>query len=360
MKSNNFFISGNVRSGTTLLDKLLCNHSEISVLSQALPSLFIATKQKFLKSIGVDNYYPLTHYNEELCYTLSDFLSFLNSEHLSSDIIYQSLNSGYSGQYTAVSSGFKKENMTFVEWYNFLVYENRHKQSANIFGDKEVLCEEYVPYFVENKTKVVHIIRNPMDVINSIYFGGGNKFIGSIKPILFNLHNWRKSAQLALQLSNHPNFLLVYYEDLVTNPHSTLNDIFSFLNAEAESNHILIQNIKDQAGKVWQSNSSFESADFVNIKAIGNYQKNLSSSLIQYINFICYPELSQLSYSVTSGDGVDVINKFTEPFAVNDKQINHNYSCNDKIKKIEIERLEKYLNGDYSMEFDCSSYLKYS
>lgn len=355
MNPNYFFISGYVRSGTTLLDKLLCNHPNISALSQAFPSLFIAIKKRFLKKINADSYYSLSHYCGEKCYTPCDFFSFLNNELISADYINHTLNSGYSGQYTKVSVPNLNE-MTFIEWYKMLVFENKHRLNANVIGDKEVLCEEYVPYFVKNNIKVVHIIRDPMDVVNSIYFGGGKKYIGSIKPILFTLHNWRKSAQLALQLSKHPNFLLVHYEDLVTNQKSALNHVFSFLEVENEALSILSNKMRDQAEKIWFSNSSFQSTNNVNVNRIGGYRKNLSTSLIEYINVICYPELEQLSYRVLSGNGTDVINKFTEPFEVNDKHISHDYSCNDESKKIEIKRFESYLEGDYKMEFDCKTY----
>jgi hypothetical protein len=353
MNQRNFFISGFVRSGTTLLDKLLGNHSNISALSQALPSLFIAIKKRFLKTLNIDDYYSLSHYCGENRYSPCDFFAFLSNELISAEFINNTLNSGYSGQYTKVSIDPNLKEMTFIEWYRVLVCENRHKPNANVLGDKEVLCEEYVPYFINNEIKVVHIIRNPMDVVNSIYFGDGKKFVGSIKPILFTLHNWRKSAQLALQLSAHTNFLLVHYDDLVKKPALTLNKVFSFLDVGNESTAILSNKIRDQAGKVWLSNSSFHSSSSVNNNSVGNYRKNLSSSLIKYINFICYPELEQLSYSVLPGDGVDVINKFIEPFDVNDKHISHDYSCNEEIKNIEVERLQKYLEGDYRMEFDC-------
>jgi hypothetical protein len=353
MNQHDFFISGYVRSGTTLLDKLLSNHSCISALSQALPSIFIAIKKRFLKKINVDDYYSLSHYCGENRYSPSDFLTFLNNELVSVEFISDALNNGYSGQYTKISIDPNLKNMTFIEWYRILVCENRHKLNANVFGDKEVLCEEYVPYFINNEIKVVHIIRNPMDVVNSIYFGKGDKYVGSIKPILFTLHNWRKSAQLALQFSTYPNFLLVHYEKLVTNKRLELKSLFSFLEVENETDSILSDKIRDQTGEIWLSNSSFQPTNNVNGSRVGNYHRNLSSSLIEYINFICYPELEQLSYDVLSGDGLDIINKFSEPFNVNDQHIRHDYSCNNEIKEIEIERLKKYFQGDYRMEFDC-------
>jgi Sulfotransferase family len=46
------FVTGMQRSGTTLLEKLLHAHPELSVLSQPFPLLFVEVKRAFLESIG--------------------------------------------------------------------------------------------------------------------------------------------------------------------------------------------------------------------------------------------------------------------------------------------------------------------
>ena len=56
---SDFFITGMGRSGTTLLEKLLCNHKDLSVLSQPLPLVFIDLKKRFLETLGIKKYFVL-------------------------------------------------------------------------------------------------------------------------------------------------------------------------------------------------------------------------------------------------------------------------------------------------------------
>jgi hypothetical protein len=336
-----------------MLDKLLCNHPQMSVLSQALPSLLIALKQKFLRERGIDSYYPLSHYNNENRYLPTDFITFLNNEVISPEFTAAFLNQGYSGQYSPVElSGYLKK-MSLADCFSTLLRQNSHNISAVTFGDKEVLCEEYVPYFINHNIKVVHVIRDPRDVVSSIYCGQGNKYVGSVKPMLFTLHNWRKSAQLALQFARNDNFLLVSYENLVAHPNTILSEIFAFLGVDDCAKHILSQDINDQNGDTWESNSSFGSYNGINTHSIGKYKKHLPISLIQYINCICLPELEQLSYQISEGAPIEAINTYREAFKVDDINISLDYSTSVLTRQNETSRLNRYINGIYEMEFNC-------
>jgi hypothetical protein len=60
MDHSTLFLTGMQRCGTTLLDKLLSAHSQISILSQPFPLLFIEAKPSFLQQPSKDGAeYPL-------------------------------------------------------------------------------------------------------------------------------------------------------------------------------------------------------------------------------------------------------------------------------------------------------------
>ena len=77
-KINYLFVTGMIRSGTTLLEKVVNSHENINVLSQPFPLLFRDIKLKFFKKINYPcNNLPLNNLFFEEYYTqtqLNDFL----------------------------------------------------------------------------------------------------------------------------------------------------------------------------------------------------------------------------------------------------------------------------------------------
>jgi hypothetical protein len=354
--SSSFFITGCVRSGTTLLEKLLCNHAELSVLSQPLPVLYIKIKQAFLKTKNIKDYFVLSNYVNETRYSFKEFDSYLNTFEFSSALIEDAIKSSYSGKLTSTlkSSLIGKNNLAFI--YNRLMQENSHKEGAKLYGSKEVLCEEFAPYFMNHNMKVLHIIRDPRDVVSSIKKGSGGEYVGNIKPLLFELRNWRKSAQLALQCRNHQNFLSIHYEDLVLETEGTLEKICKFLNINSFDRNVFKKGIKDQNGTIWSSNSSFEiNESIVSSKSIGRHKQLLTEHTNEYITNICLPEYSMLSNKQQStAPNMDIISAFCEPVRVSDENINPNYSTTEQNIRYEIKRLKLFLSKQNFFEFEVN------
>lgn len=353
--SNNFFITGCVRSGTTLLEKLLCNHPELSVLSQPFPSLYIKIKRAFLNSINIYEYFVLSNYVDEKRYCFNDFNTYLNNELFSPTFVQDGINSNYSGHLTSdLEYEINTEN-NLSTIYESLTKKNRHNSSARLFGSKEVLCEEFAPYFINNGIKVIHIFRDPRDVISSIKKGNGDKFIGNVKPLLFELRNWRKSAQLAIQLQDNPNFISLNYEDLVQKTDECLRKICDFLNIESFSPEAFAQGILTQQGNIWSSNSSFGGVSgAISSTSIGKHKELLTKTVNEYISTICLPELNKLSIKHTTNiDFFATIENFMEPIEVTDSHFPADYSTTKEAIDYEIKRLISYFDGKPTYEFFC-------
>ena len=71
-------VTGFLRSGTTLLDKLLHSHRSICLASQPFPSLYLYLKELFLKELGLERRYPLGHGFLEDGYEPEAFYAFLD------------------------------------------------------------------------------------------------------------------------------------------------------------------------------------------------------------------------------------------------------------------------------------------
>ena len=101
----NIFITSMIRSGSTLLDKLLSNHADLHINSQPFPYLFINAKKLFYKEIlHPEKYFVLNNYFLENCYTLNDLNKFLERNIFSSKEVIDLFKSmkNYSGQCTKI------------------------------------------------------------------------------------------------------------------------------------------------------------------------------------------------------------------------------------------------------------------
>ncbi len=343
------FITGMARSGTTLLDKLLCNHSEISVLSQPFPFLFVETKKKFYQSINYnENYFFLNHYFQENKYQIEDLNVFLDNfifrkAHLLD--IFKKMES-YSGQYTHLENYHSLisnlKNLSFLSVFQELQKQMAHRENTSIFGSKEVHCEEFIPYLVSKDFKCIIIIRDPRAIISSINYGKGKEYTGEKRPLLVNIRNWRKSVAFALHLDSNPNFLLIKYENLIMNPYEELGKITSFLDIKKFDPKVFKNGIHDQKGKIWKSNSSFSGSEFLSTASLNIYKSILPTEVIKYIEALCFPEMNALGYQCDYVDKIDrdFLRSFKEPYKLIRKEFDHNYSSSIINIESEIKRLE--------------------
>ncbi|MGM0411340.1 MAG: sulfotransferase, partial [Bacillota bacterium] len=350
----NIFITGMLRSGTTLLEKLLHNHSQINIASQPFPLFYIALKENYLQENNIKIKFPLENYFLKGRKRVDGFYDFLKDYTISKD---ESLNildklNGYNGQQTPeifnkkyfkkISSGIFSD--VYLDLINII--NDLYQTDDTIYsGSKEVLCEEYLPFILSqiNDTKGIIIIRDPRDVITSLSFGCYKQHTGKRRPILFDLRNWRKSVAFGLYLQEKSNFKLVTYEDIVTKTFNTLNSIADFLAVDKFHKEIFSSGIKDQSGEIWSGNSSFSNKDFINKDSMGKYKSLLSSDVIKYIESCCYPEMKYLDYEFDYTDNFNknqIIN-FVSPFNIERNNFIENYSCTKKNIKQEIIRYKK-------------------
>ena len=300
-QADSVFITGMPRSGTTLLDKLLTVQGTSHIYSQPLPLLFSRIKSIFLDEIGLDSAYPLNDMLLSNYYDQEQWLSFLDSFRIDCDF-YQSvmvLMQSFSGQYTPsiepdllFTQGETLSLADFIKRYLLKLGGNTRR----LFGLKETWCEEYLPYLVGNGFKCIIIIRDPRDVVCSLNCGKGPEYGGRVKPLLYNLRTWRKSIAFSFLLEDNPNFLAMRYEALVRDPQLSLKRIFNFLTIDNIDTSKIHENVKDQDGKRWDSNSSHQRYEHVSDASVGRYRELLSEQRISFIEACCFPELKALGY----------------------------------------------------------------
>ena len=348
---NKLFITGQPRSGTTLLDKILYSHENGVVGSHPFPFLFLHLKQKFLADLGLHRNFPLDHLFLEQGYRPDDFNRFLEEHkivHHQIDKIFEMM-TGYSGQYMPGFLEFVKE-ANYAEGKFAAVLSNlisillEYENQPNIqfAGIKEVFCEEYIPHLLTKNYKVIVIIRDPRDMITSMIGREGRKFVGKAKPLLFILRHWRKSVSFCLNYESDSNFMFIRYEDLIQHSENTLHRISSFLSIPKFKEDHLKDEIKDQRGNIWTGNSSFGEFKGISSNSIGNFRRKLDPSTIHYIESLCLPEMTYLGYSLEYGSVVmsrDSLRDFREAYPIRNSMFNGDYSYNARNIDDELQRI---------------------
>lgn len=306
------FVTGMLRSGTTLVQKMLDNHPEISVAYQPAFSRFVECKHRFLARKGIRTVFPLEHRFDDSMYSQQEFDRYLCEE--------------YSGQH----------------WSELLPAVEGTRAS----GSKEVLCEEFIPAFLTDKIHVLHLVRHPADVIKSLSYGRAKEFAGELRPLLFDLRNWRKSVGYAIHCSDHSHYQLVRFEDLLNYQASDYDRIFQWLGVERKAENLLAGPLRDHEGKVWSGNSSFADSS-------ERHTIHLPAATRDYIETVCFPEMRYCEYLNREHVPYDAgrLEEYEELSQITRGEFPSDYSTSKVNIAREIERLD-YL-CDHESEYSA-------
>jgi len=357
-----FLITGVYRSGTTLLDKVLHHHPSLVAASQPFPILYFHVKNQFLEQNQISKTYPIDPMYMENDYRLADFNRFIEDyQFTQTDLIeiFRKL-THYDGMATpgfpeycleqGVVEAMKTKHFSAIhQTLSELLSAYLQKPEAHAVGTKEIICEEYIPWFLFSGRKIIHIIRDPRDIAASLSGGDGRKYMGAVRPVLYTIRMWRKSVAFALAYSGHPNYFFVRYEDLVNEPLCWFTQITNFLKVDPFSEPFFSKEIYDQTGDLWQGNSSFDNYSVISNQSIGKYKEKLPIELNRYIDILCSPELMLFGYEHPKIDLAD----FTElenlrlNEQVEDPRFEKKYSSNPKNLADEHMRILK-LRDDLS------------
>ncbi len=323
---NFFLITGLYRSGTTLLDKLLYQHPSLTVTSQPYPSFYHLVKKRFNEERNIQSVYPINTRLDNDYYEMQDFIRFLN---------HYKFNEG-----DQVSSGMDMilpSETGFIDSFKELQLragKELVKNAIEYTGSKEILCEDFIGVLLENGVHVIHIVRDPRDVLCSVALG--KEYTGKTRPLLYTIRMWRKSVAFRIQYSEHPLFYSVRYEDLVKSPQAVLKELAGFMKIKEIE---LPSRLMDQQGNIWKSNSSFGGSELISSSSIGKYKEILDSNIISYVNTLCAPELKYLDYECENiMEPKEVFDGFKEPFPIHHELFQHDYSVSEVNQNIEIKR----------------------
>jgi hypothetical protein len=286
MKQIPFFITGQPRSGTSLLCEIIAHYPKIKSVPQPFPLLLYFLSSTFNEQQNQSKYYPITPLFLENNTFQDYWLSFLTNYDVPkkkmSEIVLKSQR--YSGVY---SKSFLKNQFDNFEGS---FYDLINKTSSCVI--KEVFAEDYIPYFLHLKTPTLLIIRDPRDMIASLQEGNQ---MGDLRGIYFHLLMWRKSVAFALEYNSSPHFKFILLEDLLNDLPSQLKALESFLGNQHFPTGLL-------EGKLifseWKSNSNSEDIPKQVISRTSDRKDHLTQEQKVFIETICFPEMKALNYAI--------------------------------------------------------------
>lgn len=281
------FVIGNPRSGTTLLRLLLNSHSEIFIPPEC--GFVVWLYNKFQNWNTEDtNGKKLDLFLSDL-YTTKKFETWsLQKEALKKYIIDKQPN----------SFGILASTI-------YCFYAASHKIKSKTWGDKNNFYIQHIPEILSlyPKARIILIIRDGRDVASS-YLKLAKKNISSKYAPIFSTNikeialEWSSNNQIAINhlRESKANFLVIRYEDLVSNPTRKLHKICDFLNIQFEENmldyYLDVENAVPSDFFQWK----YKNKEPINTKSIGVYKRVLSKKQINEFNLISEDLLKEFNY----------------------------------------------------------------
>ena len=255
------FIVGVARSGTTLLQSMVGNHDDIATFPET---------HFFRKTIDQNwkrkNNFKIKREDQKF---IKNFLIGINKEE-----IYEK---------------YKGDKLNVNSWGSYLIKildQIAIDDGKNHWLEKTPMHLRYIELISgiqqHNNMKFIHMIRNPLENIAALYDVSKqypesfqqNNIDAAISRYIFDL----KISENCRKLKNHH---IVYYEDLVSDPNKTLEEICSFLNLDYNPNMLQFQK---NADKITAKNEDWKASNTKKLKKTEKAEMRLNSDQMSKIN----------------------------------------------------------------------------
>jgi len=302
VKSNNnkkILISGMIRSGSTLISRIMNAHSKIRIGSDVLLFIYKLCLYGELKSQSLvnKNFDEFSLSSGFFDKTYSDIVTLIGKTNLDIEIksqekilIQSRLESTlYMEPGLVVNMNNILLCQTYGELIDCLYSVIRNNGDTEYVGTKEAYCDDFKPWMDARypNSKFIHIIRNPLAVYASI------KNFKKNYPLIYVLHHWRKHVAHALHNESKHDALIILYEDLCKFPEEISKRICDHLDLKFEDSMLLHDNWKTLSDEKWNSNSSynFESKKSIYAEDLNKWEGASVSKEGLIAGYLCYEEI---------------------------------------------------------------------
>jgi omega-hydroxy-beta-dihydromenaquinone-9 sulfotransferase len=288
------FVTGASRSGTTMLSRMLGQHSRIADLKE-------------LHCFGdlVDPDRLQAHIGREEAIRLSTRLIARNKRDVWGSVLDQDRTEA-----EQLWQGIADNSLPTSQVISLTLEHLAARQGKTIACEQTPRNIFYAGPLLNNypDLRIVHIVRDPRDVLASQKnrwkrkrLGGDNIPYSEIVRVWFNYHPytigklWAKATSLALQHQEHTRFFLLRFEDIIASPESELRKLCSFLDIPFEDAMLNIP----QVGSSHRSNTDQQTG--VAQSSLNQWVENLTSGEVFICERITKPLMQALDYSPSAG-----------------------------------------------------------
>ena len=275
------FIVGVGRSGTSLLQSMLNAHSKMSFM----PETHFLRKYVFKSSVIVNS--KNINFIIEMLNNDEDFL-----------------------RVKIPAIEIVKIGMRYVDIYEAIlnIYSKRRKKE--IVGDKDPRNIDFLPRLntLYPKGKVIHIIRDPRDVVLSRTKADWSKG----RPFYLHAYMYITQMQRGRRFGKEKygnNYTEIFYEDLLGDPVKVLTELCAFLNVDFEKN--MLDFSKSSVELVDKSEMQWKKETFGPL-LVGNknkWKEELNDQQIGLIQCVCKPVFNKDMYPYYNDAKISIISK---------------------------------------------------
>ena len=299
------FVTGSSRSGTTMMSRILNNHSLIFTFNEL---------HFFEQLCETSKLAIITGYNDAV--KLCDKLIGIQEDGY---LLYKNKKRYLNTAEQIVKAIPENERTPIKIFQSFLEYTVIKKR-------KQFACEQtprnalYIGDILANypDAKIIYMVRDPRSVLLSHKYKWKRKFLGANKITLiesirsyFIYHPyttsklWVAAARESVKWQNHENVMFIRFEDLVENPHQLIKNMCDFLSINFESQmleipHVgsslktdqktVVTGISSSSKDTWKKGGLTKSELYICQKICGEYmhqfgykEENLSLPYFSYV-----------------------------------------------------------------------------
>jgi hypothetical protein len=272
------FVAGPDRSGTTLMFALLASHPDLSMVRRTNMWRYFHDRYGDLGRAG----------NLDRC--LADMTSYRRMRHLEPDE-------------ARIREEFARGTPSYGRLFALFHAHHAERSGKARWGDKSLHTEHYADrVFGEYPAaRVLHMVRDPRDRYASVRrrHEGERAHVGNATG------RWWSSTRAGRRnQSRHPDrYLLVRYEDLVSDPDATMRRVCAFVALDYDPEMLTMRGAPEHLDR-GGNNSSFGDLETARIstRAVGRYREVLSPSELMFIQLVAGREMRAVGYDLAPED----------------------------------------------------------